>query len=350
MKLTLPSWNDARFNVEADMDLLARLTSEMELRGGDLQPAAGWRMLPEKDVYGSINNLLYHWCGIGAIRLAELRLDRMDNDVDLYVALCERYLRRIDYFGLLNGVTLEDLASAQWRILDLDSLIDFLHMSVFFDFNQARPAILEIGGGFGRVIEFIALLTGKRFRYVNIDAVPVSLMYCYQYLKARFPSASVKMLHRDADVREIDCDFLIVPSWNLGSLELEPVDLGINIESMQEMHQKSVDFYIEYLDLHVAEGGIIFLENSREHEFIGNWTFPDNWQCLFRNRTARSWTNDHPTEVFRKTLTSHLPENILRRAIFFQEVCYARSVQELTPEDQFHSGIGMAKSVATKLL
>src|SRR5262249_36736000 len=238
----------------------------------------------------------------------------------------ERYARSIDHLGLLRELTLQDLADANWRVLDIESLMDFLQLAAFFDFTRPNQIILEIGGGFGRLIEFIVLLTGQSFRYINVDAVPSSMMYCHQYLKARFPERSVKLFNPDASN---DCDFLIVPAWDLEKFRPGPIDLAINIESMQEMKQDLVDYYISYLDKTVRNGGLIFLINSREHEFIGNWTFPDTWQCLFRHRTARSWSIDHPTEVFRKSSRSHRPQNLLRAEAFSQELRYVELVKQL---------------------
>src|SRR5262249_50612455 len=153
---------------------------------------------------------------------------------DLMVPFIERYVRSIDHLGLLDGVTLQDLAHANWRGCDLQSLMDFLQLAAFFDFNRPQQIILEIGGGFGRLIEFIVLLTGQSFRYINIDAVPVSMMYCHQYLRARFPERNVKLFDPHAGHATTDADFLIVPAWDIAALRPEPVDLAINIESMQE--------------------------------------------------------------------------------------------------------------------
>jgi hypothetical protein len=169
------------------------------------------------------------------------------------------------------------------------------------------------------------------------------MMYCHQYLTARFPHLSTKVFNRSAHAHENDCDFLIVPAWDLEKLQLEPVNLAINIESMQEMNQVLVNFYIDYLDRNVREGGLIFLENSREHEFIGDWVFPDTWQCLFRHRTVRSWTIDHPTEIFCKTSTNQRPQNLMRSEAFFREISYAELVRDLTPEGQPYYPFGILK-------
>lgn len=333
----LPSWSADRFEIEADRVLLAELVGEMERCGGAMKPAPGW-LLPDDLVNAPIGELLDPWNGAaGAIplsRLVDAPPGTKKSPIENYAArvvlpYIENYLRSIDHTGLLEGVSLEDLAGAGWRLFDLESMTDFLQIAAFFDFTQPDPLIVEIGGGFGRLIEFIVRLTGRRVRHVNIDAVPVSMMYSHQYLKKHFPDRTVQVFRPDSDARPDTCDFLIVPAWHLGRLTLPPADLGINIESMQEMNQALVDFYLAYLDRSVRDDGIVFLINSREHEFVGDWNIPDTWQCLFRHRTARSWTIDHPTEVFRKTASSQRPQNMLRAAAYWQERCYAELVKEL---------------------
>jgi putative sugar O-methyltransferase len=331
----LPRWDKPRFEITADVDLLAQLTRDLEACGGALKPAPGW-LLPEHLVHGSMNQLLDPWngeAGLVPLRDAlEATSGRTSTKMAKYagkflVPYFDRYVRSIDHIGLLNGVTLYDLAEANWRIFDMESLMDFLQLSAFFDFNDDHQVVLEIGGGFGRLIEFIALLTGKHFQYINIDAVPVSMMYCHLYLKERFPDRSVRIFNGDDSTN--NTDFLIVPAWHLDRFHPPPVDLGINIESMQEMSQGLVDFYIGYLDRSVREDGIVFLINSREHEFIGDWSFPNTWQCLFRHRTARSWSINHATEFFRKTSRNQKPQNLLRTEAYWQETRYAEFVQEL---------------------
>jgi hypothetical protein len=206
--------------------------------------------------------------------------------------------------------------------------MDFLLLTAFFDFDRPDLTIIEIGGGFGRLIEFLIAVTGRRFRYINIDAVPVSLMYCHEYLTARFPGRSVRIFD-PAQGEADEADFLIVPAWDLPAFRAPAADLAINIESMQEMSQSLVDFYIGFLDRTVADGGMIFLNNSREHEFIGDWEFPDTWRRLFQARTARSWTNDHPTEIFLKTSTSQKGINRVRAETYRRELAYVRLAEDL---------------------
>lgn len=127
------------------------------------------------------------------------------------------------------------------------------------------------------------------------------------------------MFTRESNLDE-DYDFLILPAWHLDDWADKKFDLAINVESMQEMSQELVDHYLGFFDRVVEDGGLIYLVNAREYKFKGKWNIPDNWQCLLRQRTPRSWTANHPAEIFRRTNESHHAQNILRASFFAHEV------------------------------
>ena len=322
MKTQLPSWTGSRFNVRPNVELLAQLNQELaESPMSFHKPASCW-MLPEELSNGSMGDLMAPWCGrVGQIPLANLdEVVNVSGSADL-IPNYERFLRSIDHCGLLNGISLRDLGERQWRVMDLGSLMDFLLLSAFSDFSsgQDRFKIIEVGGGFGRLIEFLVLATDAKIKYVNVDAVPVSLMYSYQYLSQAFPEKTVRILAGYASVDD-DCDFLVVPAWHLHKLAGSSFDMGVNIESMQEMNQELVDHYLNFFDRSVKGGGLIYLVNAREYKFKGDWNIPENWQCLLRHRTPRSWTANHPTDIFRKASVSQHAQNTLRAAFFGHEL------------------------------
>jgi SAM-dependent methyltransferase len=326
IRLKLPVWDSDRFAVPADIELFDRLTEELRVhsQGADNGP---WTRLPDDEVRGTIEQMLAGWCGWFRFPLTESR-----EIADLFCSTevlrdYETFLRGIDHVGILDGKSLNDLAATNWRLLDLGSLMDFLLISGFFEFEGHRPKILEIGGGFGRLAEFLPLITGVFMEYVIIDVAPVSLMYAHQYLTLRFPERRTVMF--SPGVALDDYDFLIVPSWYAEYLPRNYFDLAINVESMQEMNQDLVDYYVEYIHAHVRDQGVIYLVNSREHLFTGSWNFPSEWECLYRHRTIRSWTLNHPAEIFRKTASSHKRANMLRTAALERELDLHRAVQKL---------------------
>jgi hypothetical protein len=326
-KLVLPSWDESRFAVLANRNLYDSLMVSLQekAKSQDLGP---WTRLPDEIVSGTMEAMLDPWCGIvGQLPLSQPeRIAEVSGNRDL-VGFYDEYVRSVDHLSLLNGVTLADLGVRGWRLFDLGSLIDFLHISAFMRFGDKKLTLLEIGGGYGRLAEFLPLITGSDFFYINIDAAPVSLMYCHEYLRARFPDKTTRMFRPDASME--DCDFLLVPSWHADALPKTAFDLALNIESMQEMNQGLVDYYISFLDERATDDSLIYFVNSREWLFKGAWNFPPSWETLYRHRSVRSWTADHPVEVFRKTSADVSGVNRLRSAAFKREVVAARQTDEL---------------------
>ena len=321
MNAHLPAWNSDRFDISADMELLGILTKDLEsCQMSHQKPAECW-VLPRHLMQGTMGDMMAPWCGqVGQLPLADLDLvARVSGSTEL-IPKYDEFLRAIDHHGLLQGITMQDLAARQWRVMDLGSLMDFLLVSAFYDFSTATHRILEVGGGFGRLADFLALATDSKIQYVNIDAVPVSLMYSYQYLKNSFPEKKVRIL-TSATPHDFDFDFLILPAWQINKLNIGKFDMSINIESMQEMNQELVDFYLRYFENSTCENGLVYLVNAREYKFKGTWNIPENWQCLMRHRTPRSWTANHPAEIYRKNELNHRSQNMLRSAFFEHEVC-----------------------------
>ncbi|NTW85116.1 MAG: putative sugar O-methyltransferase [Holophagaceae bacterium] len=329
MQIELPKWGPDRFDVDADMDLLHSLTDDMENSLSSLgRPASSW-MLSKEQARGSMSDLMKDWCGsVGELSLSDVSKITSVSGSHSMISGYETYLRSIDHQQLLQGLSLGELGDANWRVMDLGSLMDYLLLSAFLDISQDNLKILEVGGGFGRLAEFLTLTGGPHMQYVNIDAVPASLMYCHQYLKHRFPDRKVMLFSPDRDI-DSDCDFLVVPAWHLDQLQLSNFDLGINIESMQEMNQELVDSYLGYFERKVRTDGLIYLVNSRDYKFQGSWNIPNNWQCLFRHRTPRSWTPNHPAEIFRRTTRDQSRQNLLRTATFCQELARLKKYTQI---------------------
>lgn len=327
MRFKLPQWDLRRLDVVADMALLDSLTKDMESSSKSFHKPASWWMLPQELVKGTIADLMAPWCGdVGQLPLSDLaQIVKISGSADL-IAKYEYFLRSIDHQNLLQGITLQELGARNWRFMDLGSLMDLLFISAFYDFSSARHKILEVGGGFGRLAEFMSLATDAKIQYVNVDAVPVSLMYSYQYLRHHFPEKKVQIFSSDSTPDE-DFDFLIFPAWHLDKFSLRNFDLCVNIESMQEMNQELVDFYLKYFDNAIKTEGLIYLVNSREYKFKGDWNIPENWQCMLRHRTPRSWTANHPAEMFRKTEFNQNNQNMLRTAFFNQELSCLESLK-----------------------
>jgi hypothetical protein len=100
------------------------------------------------------------------------------------------------------------------------------------------------------------------------------------------------------DMNNFEC--YIIPSWYFEELNREQYDICINIESFQEMNQVHVDTYLNLFDRVSVDGATIYVSNAHDYIFRGDWNYPANWQKLLCANTPRSWSPDHPTEIFVK--------------------------------------------------
>jgi SAM-dependent methyltransferase len=187
---------------------------------------------------------------------------------------------------------------------DLGSIMD-LNLIYAFSFSENRKVtrILEVGGGYGRLAEAAFNIFGRSVKYVIVDAVPASLYYSKHYLKQACPDARVGSFYdHEGPTFELDrYDISIVPAWYFEKINTDRYDVCVNIESFQEMNQHHVDYYLNLFDKLSATGATIYISNARDYYFRGRWNYPPSWQKLFCANTPRSWTRDHPTEIFRKT-------------------------------------------------
>lgn len=193
-------------------------------------------------------------------------------------------------FGKKNGYLETDLGT----IMDCNLIFKFSKID-----KEKRISIIEIGGGYGRLAE--AFLRGGIFNsihYLLVDVTPGSLMYSYLYLKSQHPNLSIGA-YFNGDKYSSNFDCYIMPSWHLDKIVPKTFDISINVESMQEMEQEQVDYYINQFDRVTKPGGLVYLSNSKVYVFKGKWNIPKYWKKLFDENTPRSWTANHPTQIYR---------------------------------------------------
>ena len=112
------------------------------------------------------------------------------------------------------------------------------------------------------------------------------------------------------------CDIAIVPAWHFERLNTLHYDACINIESMQEMSQYHVDYYLNRFQSTTSVGATIYVSNARNYYFRGSFNYPKNWRRLFCANTPRSWSMDHPTKIFRRTTENCVLPNRAVDAIY----------------------------------
>jgi SAM-dependent methyltransferase len=233
------------------------------------------------------------------------------------------YLKGIDHLGVLSNYfetngEMKDQANGL-MITDLGSIVDVNMISSFLDPGAEKCNILEVGGGYGRLAEVFFNIYGKEnIKYVLLDVVPASLMYSYLYLSKNFPDLRIGFYyHEDPfDMDLFDC--YIMPSWHFNISTCAGIfDCCINIQSMQEMNQDHVNYYLSMFNDVLKDGsGIAYISNEKDYIFQGEWNYPENWKLLLKTRTPRSWTRNSPTEVFIKSIGSFEKENRLVDAVY----------------------------------
>ncbi len=212
-------------------------------------------------------------------------------------------LWEIDHLNLLDrlNVSAEDEKSpvTTLTVSDLGHIWDMNIATNYLDFENDGVRVLEVGVGYGRLCEFFINILPKVERYVLVDVVPASLHYAYKYLVRVFGKERVGALFcRDKSPRDYQI-YITVP-WDFDVLESAKFNLIMNIQSMQEMTQDNVDFYLGLFDkLLLDNGGWVYLCNRRDHVFRGKWNIPNSWLRVIYHTSPRSWIRDFPSELYK---------------------------------------------------
>ena len=115
--------------------------------------------------------------------------------------------------------------------------------------GQRRHRVLEVGAGWGGLAyQFTHLFPNTT--YVIVD-LPPTLLFSAVYLRAVFPDAHMR-IYGDAPLERLfvdddHADFIFVPAYRIGDLELPSPDLAINVASFQEMTTAQVTGYVTVL-------------------------------------------------------------------------------------------------------
>jgi hypothetical protein len=186
---------------------------------------------------------------------------------------------------------------------DLHSAFDAIMIKGFATPSEpSRPLrVVEVGGGFGRLVEALRYIASLQVEYVLVDAVPGSMMFAYLYLRKHYPELRIGLSYAGDVYAAGQWDVFIMSSWQVQQLPDGYFDLAINIDSFQEMNQGHVDFFLGLFDRLLRDQGMVYVSNSRDYRFTGAFNFPAHWDCRYMRRSPRSWTRNHPTEIFFKT-------------------------------------------------
>jgi SAM-dependent methyltransferase len=318
--------------LDADHKSYARVVEDMVRNGGMLIPDPNW-LVPFKDEEASVDtmqgvagadktkgiefalsgegyrkqfskmtNLMPAWIGATADEL------QCPDTISKY----RRFMEHIDLLGLWDVNVTNHQAGMPLRQADLGSIMDLNLLYAYARAPERKVTrVLEVGGGYGRLAEVAFNIFGRSVTYVLVDAVPASLYYSREYLARACPDARIKSFYDDeSESLDLDgADIAIVPAWHFEKLNHYSYDVCVNIESMQEMNQDHVDYYLRLFQSVAADEATIYLSNARGYYFRGEFAYPRNWRKLFSSNTPRSWMPDHPTEILRKTSADYSAQN-----------------------------------------
>lgn len=311
--------------IHGDVELFLKIVTDMLEHAGMLRPAPNWDLnrggkdggqyfkesvidgkgaptISEyefseehyEEHFSTLSKMMDPW--VGCTGVGTVTADVAKQYVD--------YLYGMDHLGLIDeyfdrGGYLKE-GHFPLMVTDLGSMMDVNLITSLLE-NENELVIIEVGGGYGRLAEvFMNLFGPDKIKYVLVDAVPASLMYAELYMKDRFPDLNIGSFYRDDefDLDKYSC--YVMPAWHFESLNKNKFNVCINVQSMQEMSQEHVDYYLNLFDSVVQNRGLIYLSNEKDYVFRGQWNYPESWQKVFQNRTPRSWTRHSPTEMFLK--------------------------------------------------
>jgi hypothetical protein len=117
-------------------------------------------------------------------------------------------------------------------------------------------------------------------------------------LRDSCPGASIGA-YLDGDPFDLDIyQCYVIPTWHFKRLNIYRYNILVSVNSMQEMSQEHVDWYLNLFDDTADSNALVYLNNAHDYTFRGAWNFPLRWQKLLSASTPRSWSENHPAEVF----------------------------------------------------
>jgi len=111
-----------------------------------------------------------------------------------------------------------------------------------------RPVILEIGAGYGGIAHHFNTMFPDSL-YVIVD-LPETLLFSAAYLTMIHGQGKVVLMDNNSPLDPkayADASFIMVPNFMLPSLDAFRFNFTLNMDSFQEMTEKQVSTYLEFL-------------------------------------------------------------------------------------------------------
>lgn len=134
--------------------------------------------------------------------------------------------------------------------------------------ERKRINVIIIGDGYG----FLSLLIKEIYpesRILLVDIGRTLLLQAYYCGKAH-PDAAHYLVTPSAELvpYQPDYDFVYCPAENLRLLDSFSFDLAVNIASMQEMNEETLEAYFSYLRQHLVSQNLFYCCNRESKELL----------------------------------------------------------------------------------
>ena len=290
----------AELDIHPNAGLIAKMDADRERAASPLARLERWNVgeLLRREISqqapAMFDELMELW--VGAAALDEVTEKRKEEYVDFLrrFGLDERFLAIVNDFAMDRGRMLE---------CDLGPIQDYLILEAHLNnISTSEPLILlEVGGGYGRLAELFLRYSSLPISYLLVDGVPESVYYSWEYLRQRLPDHRIGIYFNHQHFDPARFDAYVLPAWRAKEVLSHPVHGAINVASIQEMPDETVAAYLDLFQQNVTEGGLLFLENSREFFYVREYLYPTNWLYLLKTNTPRSRSLDYPLDLLRVT-------------------------------------------------
>lgn len=263
------------------VDAIQKLQSEINLNDNELGQSSHWKkyhanfMFTGEDFKGLQ--------GFGGNQKPYSGLNKIFHYV---FQLRYRYLSKNKFGYLFNESKAKDITKSQDRAYDLDVLRQVNTMSLLEKYIPAsaentKKNALVIGDGFATMTSL--LFGNPRIQNVYLINLSKTLMVDLWYLKLWMGddlfSSSVRMINSDSDLASINdehdlnhCKINVIQAKNHELLKKCPIDIAINIASMQEMNPDTISDYFSDLRYIASRRKVMFYCCNREEKKLPDGT------------------------------------------------------------------------------
>jgi hypothetical protein len=198
------------------------------------------------------------------------------------------FVREFDHLGLIEKYP--EYKSRQF----LDSVLEINLLAQYCELKNGT-VVLDLGGGYGRLAEF--MLCEFEIRFILVEGVAISFFIAENYI----PSILNVDLNSYWGRRDttFSSEFSVWPAWKIEDA-LSHADIVINVHSLQEMGDKQCSHYLDVIDKHRKKNSFVFLRN-RNGVATQQWTFPETWELLHEVFLSKGdWALHNPRRLFNK--------------------------------------------------